>query len=102
MKLYQKSIAGVIGLGICSVAPPALAQVPLACLGLPSQAALKSALVSAVAAKNGGLVFNMWGTLVAMTVRCAPSHSPEKSTPTSGSSAGLFPRRKPIRRTASA
>jgi hypothetical protein len=65
MKLYQKSIGGVIGLGICSVALPALAQVPLACLGLPSQAALKSALVSAVAKKNGGLDFNMWGTLVA-------------------------------------
>jgi hypothetical protein len=64
MKLYQKSIAGVTGLGICSVALPALAD-PSACSVLPSQAALKSALVSAVAAKNGGLDFNMWGRLVA-------------------------------------
>jgi uncharacterized protein GlcG (DUF336 family) len=64
MKLYQKSIAGVIGLGICSAALPALADPPL-CSSLPSSAALRTALVGAVAGANGGLGFNMWATTVA-------------------------------------
>ena len=39
---------------------------PAACAGLPSQAALQSALVNSVGvAGNGGLGFNMWATLVA-------------------------------------
>jgi uncharacterized protein GlcG (DUF336 family) len=60
----RKTIAAVVGLGLCAAALPALAA-PAACVGLPSQAALKAALDSAVAAKNGGLDFNMWGTVVA-------------------------------------
>jgi uncharacterized protein GlcG (DUF336 family) len=60
----QKLIAGVIGLGICAVALPALA-IPSSCVGLPIQPALKSALKTAVAANNGGLGFNMWATVVA-------------------------------------
>jgi hypothetical protein len=60
----RSTIAAVVGLGICSMALPALAA-PAACSGLPGIGALRSALVSAVAGKNGGLGFNMWGTLVA-------------------------------------
>src|SRR5207302_1922843 len=35
-----------------------------ACVGLPSQAQLKAALVSAVAAETSGLNFQMWATVV--------------------------------------
>jgi uncharacterized protein GlcG (DUF336 family) len=34
------------------------------CAGLPSHAALKTALTAATAQPNGGLSFNMWGTVV--------------------------------------
>ena len=61
---FCKTVAGVVGLGICSMSLPALAE-PASCVGLPSFGALKSALTSAVAEKNGGLGFNMWATVVA-------------------------------------
>ena len=61
---FCKTVAGVVGLGICSMSLPALAE-PASCVGLPSSGALKSALTSAVAEKNGGLGFNMWATVVA-------------------------------------
>jgi hypothetical protein len=64
---FRKAIAGIVGLGIVSAALPALAD-PAACVGLPTFAALKAAVTSAVAlgkTKNGGLGFNMWATVVA-------------------------------------
>lgn len=61
---FCRTVAGVVGLGICSMSLPALAD-PASCVGLPSFGALKSALTSAVGQKNGGLGFNMWGTVVA-------------------------------------
>jgi hypothetical protein len=61
---FRKTTAGVVGLGFCAVALPALAA-PAACAGVPGIAALKSALVSAVTTANGGLGFNMWATVVA-------------------------------------
>jgi uncharacterized protein GlcG (DUF336 family) len=63
-KLSRTSMAGIIGIGVFSVALPAVAASSL-CSVLPSQAKLKAALISAVAGKNGGLGFNMWATLVA-------------------------------------
>jgi uncharacterized protein GlcG (DUF336 family) len=63
MKLSRTFGAGLIGLGVCLLALPAIAASP--CAGLPSWSALRSALVSAVAGKNGGLGFNMWATVVA-------------------------------------
>ncbi len=61
---FCKTVAGVVGLGICSMSLPALAA-PASCGDLPRFGALKSALASAVTGKNGGLGFNMWATLVA-------------------------------------
>src|SRR6516162_2247616 len=66
MKLRHLVISGAIGLGILSAACPAVADGYSVCPGLPSQAALQTALDAAVnAASNGGLGFNMWGTIVA-------------------------------------
>jgi hypothetical protein len=62
-KLSRKLIAGGTGLGICLLALPAFAASP--CANLPRWGVLRSALVSAVAGKNGGLGFNMWATVVA-------------------------------------
>jgi Haem-degrading len=62
---FCQTVAWAVGLGICSMSLPALA-VPASCVGLPSFAALKSALTTVVAAHNdGGLGFNMWATVVA-------------------------------------
>lgn len=44
---------------------PAFADQTRSCAGLPGWAQLKSALQTAVAGSNGGLGFNMWGTVVA-------------------------------------
>src|SRR6516164_5412462 len=63
-QLFGKSIAGVVGFGICLVALPALA-IPSPCAALPDWGKLRTALMAAVAQKNGGLDFNMWATLVA-------------------------------------
>ena len=66
MKIQHFVISGAFALGISSVAGSAVADGNSACSGLPSQAALQTALDAAVnAGGNGGLGFNMWGTLVA-------------------------------------
>jgi uncharacterized protein GlcG (DUF336 family) len=61
MNIQRWVISGSITLGLSLLACPAFAD----CSALPSWRALKAALTSAVAASNGGLGFNMWGTLVA-------------------------------------
>jgi uncharacterized protein GlcG (DUF336 family) len=63
MNMSRKFIAGMVSCGICLAAMPAFAQ--STCAGLPGWGALRAALMSAVAGKNGGLGFNMWATLVA-------------------------------------
>ena len=72
MKLQHWLVLGTIGLGIPLAGSPAFADDGrAACAGLPSQAALQTALVAAVAVGNGapngngGLGFNMWASLVA-------------------------------------
>ena len=66
MKLQHLVFSAAIALGIASAAGSAVADGNSACSGLPSQAALQTALDAAVSAGgNGGLGFNMWGTLVA-------------------------------------
>ena len=64
MKIRHWAIWVSICLGICLCAVGAFAGNKSVCSGLPGQASLKSALVSAVAQNNGGLGFNMWATLV--------------------------------------
>jgi Haem-degrading len=63
MHIHRCVISGSVGLGISLLTCPAFAQDN--CLSLPSQGALRSALVAAVATPNGGLGNNMWATLVA-------------------------------------
>ena len=59
-------ISGAVSLAASFATGSAVADGNSICSGLPSQAALQSALDAAVnAAGNGGLGFNMWGTLVA-------------------------------------
>jgi Haem-degrading len=82
MKIQHWVIAGAVGLAVSSAAGSAVADGNSSCFGLPSQARLESALDSAVkAAGNGGLGFNMWGTLVAVdgTV-CAVAFSGNRYT----------------------
>lgn len=65
MKIQHWVIAGAVCLAVSSAAGSAFADNPI-CSGLPSQATLQSALDGAVGATgNGGLGFNMWGTIVA-------------------------------------
>src|SRR5947199_7823754 len=65
MKTQRWVISASIGIGISVLASAAFGQ-PNSCSGLPSWAALKSALQAAVAhSGNGGLGFNMWATVVA-------------------------------------
>jgi hypothetical protein len=64
MKIQRWVVSGSLSLGIALFACPAFADAP-ACSGLPSQGALRNALVAAVGTFNGGLGFNMWATLVA-------------------------------------
>jgi hypothetical protein len=61
MRIQRWIVACLLGLGVASMAPSAFAD----CSALPAWPALKKALVSAVAAANGGLGFNQWGTIVA-------------------------------------
>ncbi len=56
-------VSGCFGAILGVFAGPALAWNGN-CGSLPNNSALKSALTSAVAAANGGLGFNMWGTIV--------------------------------------
>ena len=63
-------LSGSIGLGVTVLACTAFAQSyggnSHPCAGLPGQADLQSALDDAVGVSgNGGLGFNMWGTIVA-------------------------------------
>jgi len=64
MKIQDWETSAAIGLGI-SLASGSVLAAPAACAGLPSQAALQTALDSAVAQNNGDLGFNMWATIVA-------------------------------------
>jgi hypothetical protein len=63
MTLQRVVISAAIGASMAALAGPALAD----CSMLPNNAALKSALSSSLTAAsgaNGGLGFNMWGTIV--------------------------------------
>src|SRR5437762_8387097 len=51
----------LVALGAGSIYAQSTAQ---QCAELPTQAELKTALIAAQKQKNGGLGFNMWGTLV--------------------------------------
>lgn len=61
MNMQRWVISGSISLGLSVLAFPAFAD----CSALPGWSALRTALNAAVASSNGGLGFNMWGTLVA-------------------------------------
>jgi len=61
MDMQRVVISGSISIGLSILASPAFAD----CSALPDQSALRAALKTAVADNNGGLGFNMWGTLVA-------------------------------------
>ncbi len=66
MTVHRWIISGAISLGVSMAAYTAFADPgDGACSGLPSQAALQTALASAVGPGNGGLGFNMWASLVA-------------------------------------
>ena len=80
MKIQHWVIPGAICLALSSAGGFALADNSV-CAGLPSQSNLQAALDSAVAQSNGGLGFNMWGSLVATdgTV-CAVAFSGNKFT----------------------
>src|SRR5580700_11842543 len=65
MKIQHWVVLGAIGLGVSLLASPAIADGYSACAGMPSQAALGTALQAAVTnTGNGGLGFNMWATVV--------------------------------------
>jgi len=64
MNFVRRAVSIAICLGIALLAGSARAQ-PASCAGLPSWSMLQSAVQAAVKAKNGGLGFNMWATLVA-------------------------------------
>src|SRR5436305_7209877 len=70
MSRYMRTIAAAALAGtIALTSAPARAQGPNngprdGCKALPSYAALKAALVAARNAANGGLNFDMWGTIV--------------------------------------
>lgn len=61
MKMHRVVLSASVTAALSLLAVPAFAD----CSTLPSWSQLRSALVSAVAASNGGLGFNMWATLVA-------------------------------------
>lgn len=66
MKIQHWVIAGAVCLAVSSAAGSAVADGSSICSSLPSQATLQSALDGAVGATgNGGLGFDMWGTIVA-------------------------------------
>ncbi|MGC2202850.1 MAG: hypothetical protein WA633_22275 [Stellaceae bacterium] len=83
MKIQHWLISGSLSLGIAIAACPAFADdARSACSRLPGQSALQNALDGAVGAQgNGGLGFNMWGTIVAVdgTV-CAVAFSGKQYT----------------------
>jgi hypothetical protein len=57
-------VSGCFGIMLGCLTGPALGQSPL-CASLPGWAALKSQLTASIQPANGGLGFNMWGTIVA-------------------------------------
>ncbi len=61
MKMQRLMVSGAIGALTVLLAGPALAD----CSQLPGWSQLKTALASSITSANGGLGFNMWGTLVA-------------------------------------
>jgi hypothetical protein len=61
MNMPWRMLSASLGAVLSLLSGPAFAG----CSDLPDWASLRSALVSAVANNNGGLGFNMWGTLVA-------------------------------------
>jgi uncharacterized protein GlcG (DUF336 family) len=66
MNVQRWVISGSLSLAISVLAFPAFADGNAsACSGLPSQSKLQAALENAVEMSNGGLGFNMWGSLVA-------------------------------------
>jgi hypothetical protein len=68
MKLRERLLPAVAGIAFFAAAVPVLADGggSSPCAGLPSWGQLQSALAAAVGAtENGGLGFNMWGTIVA-------------------------------------
>ena len=89
----QKWVLSISTSALFSIlAGPALAD----CSALPSWQALKTALTSVVAAGgNGGLEFNMWGTLVADdgTV-CAVAFSGNKLSTNGWAVVSFLPRRR--------
>jgi hypothetical protein len=68
MQIKRLVVSGYVGVALSWLAGPALAQStqpsPL-CKSLPGWTALKSALTASINPVNGGLGFNMWGTIVA-------------------------------------
>src|SRR5438270_2035264 len=66
MNMQRWPVLGAISLGISLAASPGFADPgDGTCSGLPSQSALQGALSAAVGPGNGGLGFNMWGSIVA-------------------------------------
>lgn len=61
MNMQFRMFSGSLGAVLSLLSGPAFAD----CSELPNWPSLRSALVSAVANSNGGLGFNMWGTLIA-------------------------------------
>ena|SRR5438270_1123722 len=99
MKIERWVISGAIGLSVVLAAGAAGAEGRSVCSGLPSHAALQNALDGAVGvAGNGGLGFNMWGTIVAIDGTVCASRSRAKSIRISGLPAGSSPRKRPIPR----
>src|SRR5690348_17169922 len=62
MPMMRRLLGGVISAALVVLAVPVLAE--SSCAGLPDQATLRSALVSAVAAESSGLNNQMWATIV--------------------------------------
>ena len=60
--MMRRLLGALIGAALVVSASPVLAQ--FGCAGLPDQATLRSALISAVAAESSGLNNQMWATVV--------------------------------------
>jgi hypothetical protein len=58
-------VSGCLGVTLGCLTGPALAGPSALCASLPGWAALKTQLAASIQPANGGLGFNMWGTIVA-------------------------------------
>ena len=58
-------VSGCFGVMLGCLTGPALADPSALCKSLPGWTALKNALTNSILPANGGLGFNMWGTIVA-------------------------------------